>query len=189
MNPDLLKRYLKHNQSFSDETLEHIIAQFKPMIFKKNAILLPKGDLANKIYFINKGCIRTYYLTEQGHEKTRFIAFEGQVAGSLNSFISGQPSLEFVATLEDSELLYITRSKFYKLVKDFPEWERFYLKLLESAYNYQNKKIGEMVMLSAGERYNLLMKENPEYIKRLSNKILASCLDITQETLSRLKSK
>jgi len=189
MNDDLLKRYLRHNQYFPDEILTRIVAQFKPVVVKKNTILLAKDEIANKIYFVNEGCLRTYYLTEQGHEKTRFIAIEGQVAGSLNSFITGRPSSEFVATLEDAQLFYITRTRFYQLVKEFSEWERFYLKLLESAYSYQNKRIAEMVTLDAGSRYTLLIKENPEYIKRLSNKILASYLDITQETLSRLKSK
>ncbi|HZY35106.1 MAG TPA: Crp/Fnr family transcriptional regulator [Mucilaginibacter sp.] len=182
-------RYLIYNQRFSDRSVEYVVSYFKPITIKKNAVLLSKGEVSSKLYFINKRCIRTFYLTAQGQEKTRLIAIEGQLAGSLNSFISGRPSLEFVATLEDAELLYITRSRFYKLVKDVPEWEKFYLKLLGSAYIYQNKKIGEMVTLAAGERYNLLIKENPEYIKRLSNKILASYLDITQETLSRLKSK
>ncbi|WP_240199575.1 cyclic nucleotide-binding domain-containing protein [Sphingobacterium siyangense] len=45
------------------------------------------------------------------------------------------------------------------------------------------------ITLSAKQRYDKLMSEEPIYIQRLSNRILASYLDITQETLSRLKSK
>jgi CRP/FNR family transcriptional regulator, anaerobic regulatory protein len=86
-------------------------------------------------------------------------------------------------------LLYISHSNFYKLVDALPEWKKFYVKLLEFAYLYQNKKIEELVTLSAGERYAILMKEHPGYVQRLSNKVLASYLDVTQETLSRLKSK
>jgi CRP-like cAMP-binding protein len=111
------------------------------------------------------------------------------VATSLSSFISRQPSFEFVDALENSELLYISHTNFDNLTKQFPEWEKFYLKLLEFGYLYQNKKIEELVTLSAGERFAILMKEQPSYIQRLSNKVLASYLDITQETLSRLKSK
>ena len=111
------------------------------------------------------------------------------IATALSSFISQQPSFEFVDALEKSELLYISHSNFYGLVNEMPEWEKFYLKLLEFAYLYQNKKIEELVTLSAIKRYAILMKEHPIYIQRLSNKILASYLDITQETLSRLKSK
>lgn len=186
---ELLKKFIRHNIVIADVPLDEIITNFKPITVKKNTILLSKGETCNKVYFIKKGCLRTYYITAKGEERTRFIATEGQLAGSLSSFISAQPSLEFVGAVEDSELLYISRSRFYTLMQDFPEWENFYLKLLELAYIYQNKRIGELVTLSAGERYALLMKENPQYFQRISNKMLASYLDISQETLSRLKSK
>ncbi|HEY4324594.1 MAG TPA: Crp/Fnr family transcriptional regulator [Mucilaginibacter sp.] len=184
-----LKKYLKLNIPINDETLEDIVENFKPLSIKKNSILLSQSEICSKFYFVNKGCIRTYYITEQGRERTRLIALEGMVATSLSSFISQQPSFEFVDTLENSELLYISRDKFYKLVDKYPEWQEFYIKLLEFAYLYQNKRIEELVTLSAGERYAILMKEQPAYIQRLSNKVLASYLDVTQETLSRLKSK
>jgi len=186
---ELLIKYLQLNTSISDYILDEIVSHFKPSTVKKNTILLSQGETSNKLYFVNKGCIRTYYITEQGHEKTRFIAFEGMIATSLTSFISQQPSFEFVDALENSELLYISHRDFYKLTNDFPDWGKFYVKLLEFAYVYQNKKIEELVTLSAGERYAILMKQHPGYIQRLSNKVLASYLDITQETLSRLKSK
>jgi len=184
-----LKKYLNLNISIPDGVLGDIVKQFHPVTFKRNTTILSQGETCNKLYFVNEGCIRTFYITEQGHQKTRFVAFEGMVATSLTSFISQQPSFEFIDTLEDSELLYLTRSDFYMLAEKIPEWQQFYLKLLEFAYIYQNKKIEELVTLSAGERYALLMKEHPGYIQRLSNKILASYLDVTQETLSRLKSK
>jgi len=184
-----LKRYLNLNIPISGDKLDEIVSHYKPLTVKKNTILLSQDETCKKLYFVNSGCIRTYYITEHGHEKTRFIAFNGMIATSLSSFISQQPSFEFVDTLENSELLYISHSDFYKLVYEIPEREKLYLKLLESAYRYQNKKIEELVTLSAGERYAVLMKEHPMYIRRLSNKILASYLDVTQETLSRLKSK
>jgi len=184
-----LKRYIQLNISIPNDALDKIVSHFKPLTAKKNAILLSQGETCNKLYFVNKGCIRTYYITGQGHEKSRFIALEGMIATSLTSFISQQPSFEFVDALEDSELLFINHANFYKLINDLPEWGEFYAKLLEFAYIYQNKKIEELVTLSAGERYAILMKEHPGYIRRLSNKVLASYLDITQETLSRLKSK
>lgn len=184
-----LKQYLKINISISDNTFDDVAGHFHPLTVKRHTRLTSQGETCTKLYFVNEGCIRTYYLTGQGHEKTRFIAFDGMIISSLSSFILQKTSFEFLETLENSELLYISRNDFYRLVNKHPEWERFYLKLLEFAYIYQNKKIEELVTLSAGERYALLMREHPDYIKRLPNKILASYLDVTQETLSRLKSR
>ncbi len=69
------------------------------------------------------------------------------------------------------------------------KWKIFYQRILEMAYSFQNKKIEGLVTLSAKQRYELLLKETPILVQKLSNKILASYLDIAQETLSRLKSK
>jgi CRP-like cAMP-binding protein len=57
------------------------------------------------------------------------------------------------------------------------------------AYSFQNKKIEALVTLSAKERYEQLLEEHPALTQKLSNRVLASYLDMSQETLSRLKSR
>ena len=184
-----LKYYLRTNTDIAANEIDKIISSFKPMSIKKNTVLLSHGEICKELYFVNKGCIRTYYITKQGNEKTRYIAFENSFVTSISSFISQQKSFEFVNTLENSELLVISNKDFYQLVADIPQWDRFYRRILEMAYIYQNKKIEDLVTLSAKQRYDKLMIETPQSVQRLSNKILATYLDITQETLSRVKSK
>ena len=184
-----LKYYLQTNTEINDKQLDKIVMCFKRKTVKKNTILLSAGEICNEFYFVHTGCIRTYYITEQGHEKTRYVAFDGSVATALFSFISQKSSFEFVDALENSELYTINHTDFYQLMKDIPQWEKFYRTLLEMAYLYQNKKIENRVTLSAKQRYDKLLAEFPMHVQRLSNRILASYLDITQETLSRLKSK
>jgi CRP-like cAMP-binding protein len=183
-----LKYYLRANTNIDDKQIDIIISCFKLRTVKKNTILLSEGEICKEFYFVHSGCIRTYYITKQGNEKTRYVAFENSIATSISSFISQQKSFEFVDTLENSELYSISHKDFYRLISDIPEWEKFYITLLEMAYLYQNKKIENLVTLSAKQRYDKLLTETPIYVQRLSNKILASYLDITQETLSRLKS-
>lgn len=184
-----LKYYLHATANIEDSQLDEILKCFKPISVKRNTILLSEGEISKSFYFVHSGCIRTYYMTKQGQEKTRFVAFEGSFATAMSSFIAQQPSFEFVDALENSELLSINHTDFYRFVNQIPQWEAFYRKLLEMAYIYQNKKIESLVTLSAKQRYDNLLSENPYYIQRLSNKILATYLDITQETLSRLKAK
>lgn len=184
-----LRYYLRANTDIDDEQIDRIISCFKQKAVKKNAILLSEGEICKEFYFVHSGCIRTYYLTKQGHEKTRYVAFDNSFITSISSFISQQQSFEFVDALENSELIVISHKDFYQLVADIPKWANFYRSFLEMAYILQNKKIENLVTLSAKQRYDRLMAERPIYIQRLSNKILASYLDIAQETLSRLKSK
>jgi|SRR5690606_28077104 len=183
-----LKYFLRVNTNIADHQLDKIVSFFKPKAIKKNTILVSEGQVCKELYFVNSGCIRTYYINEKGQEKTRYVAFDGSVATSICSFISQKGSFEFVDALEDAELFVISHKDFYQLVADLPQWAQFYRSFLEMAYLYQNKKIENLVTLSAKQRYDQLMTEEPKYIQRLSNKILASYLDIAQETLSRLKS-
>jgi hypothetical protein len=89
----------------------------------------------------------------------------------------------------DSELLYMDRKDFYHLVESLPAWEKFYRHQLEYAYVVNTNRLMSFITNDATERYLLLMKENPEIIKRLPNRLVANYLNITQEGLSRLKSK
>lgn len=184
-----LKHYLRSQSNLDEQQIDKIAECFKKKTAKANTILLSEGETCKEFYFINSGCVRTFYITKQGHEKTRYVAFENSIVTSIASFISQQPSFEFVDTLESSELYAIKHDDFFRLVSELPEWEKFYRTLLETAYIYQNKKIENLVTLTAKERFEKLMNDHPKYVHRLSNRILASYLDFRQETLSRIKSK
>jgi len=184
-----LKIVLKYLSHFDEDQLSHITNVFKPKSAKRKEIILQHGEVCNEFYYVHKGCIRTGFYTKDGHEKTRLIMCDCSIGTALTSFISQQPSFEFIEAVEDTELLAISRYDFYKLNEEMVEWKIFYQKILEMAYAFQNKKIESLVTLSAKQRYEKSLKENPALVQRLSNKILASYLDITQETLSRLKSQ
>lgn len=183
------KHLVGHDINISDESLNRIAACFVPEKVKRNTLLLTQSDVCKKFYYLHTGCIRTFYITKEGQEKTRKILFENSVFTALLSFITQQPHLEFMDVLEDSQLLSMSHKDFFDLIDEIPEWELFYRKLLEHTFVFQNKKIEDLVTLSAKERYDKLMRENPHYIQRLSNRVISTYLNISQETLSRLKSK
>jgi len=91
--------------------------------------------------------------------------------------------------LEPTEIYYICHKDFYHLLDLIPQWEKFYRLYLEIAYVTNTKRLMSFLMQDALEKYRLLLDENPMVVRRLSNRIVASYLNISQETLSRLKSK
>lgn len=186
---DQLKYLLKSLSDFEDKELSKICNCFKPKSIKKNTILLREGEVCREFYYVQKGCLRTYFITRLDHEKTRFVTLDCSIGTALASFISQRPSFEFVDVLEDTELLAISHKEFYQLNKELIHWKEFYQKILEMAYSFQNKSFENLVTLTAKQRYEQVLNHNPILLQRLSNKVLASYLDITQETLSRLKSK
>jgi CRP-like cAMP-binding protein len=186
---DQLKYLLKSIADFNDKELDKICSCFKFKSVKKNTILLSEGEVCKEFYYVQRGCLRTYFITRQGTEKTRFVTLDCSIGTALTSFISQKPSFEFIDVLEDTELWVISYEDFYKLNNELDHWKDFYQRILEIAYSFQNKSIENLVTLTAKQRFEEVLNTNPILIQRLSNKILASYLDITQETLSRLKSK
>lgn len=185
----MLRELLKYILDFSENDLDVIVSCFKPRAVQKGTILLHEHEVCREFYFVNNGCLRTYFIDRKGAEKTRLILHDMNIGTALTSFISQKPSFEFVDALEHTELMYITHSDFYKLVEEMPSFAVFYRKILEMAYTFQNRRIESLVALDAHERYRQLLADNPILIQKVSNKILASYLDVTQETLSRLKGK
>lgn len=186
---DGLKILLKIFAEFDNEELDQIVNCFKRKSVNKGDILLYEGSVCKEFYYIHRGCVRTFFIDRNGHEKTRYVMLDQHIGTALTSFISQKPSIEFIEALEDSELLAINHSDFYKLNNKIDNWKSFYQRILEMAYSFQNRKIEQLVTLTAKQRYDNILKENPVLIQRLSNKVLASYLDIREETLSRLKTK
>ena len=147
--PLQLKTYLAGNTSLKPAEQSRILKCFKPVEVKKNAVLLKEGEASSWFYYIERGCLRTYYLTAHGSEKTRHIGFEGSLITSLTSFISGKPSFEWVDAPESSQLLAISREDFFTLINDIEAWHMIYRQFVEQAYMLQTQRTEALVTLSA----------------------------------------
>ena len=184
-----LEQYVNSKIDVNRQEMDTIISYFKPASPKKNELLVTHGQTSQRTFFVGKGCLRIFFINEDGQDATRYFAFENQFATALVSFITGQPSLEFIQAVEKSELLVITQKDFYHLLNIVPQWEKFYRSYLEKAYVNNTNRLMSFVTLDAVKRYKELLEQNPIVVRRLPNKIVASYLNISQETLSRLKSK
>lgn len=184
-----LKEVLKIFAEFEEQELDRISSYFKPRSVKKNVILLQEGSVCKEFYFVCTGGVRTFFNDKNGREMTRYVMLDNRIGTALTSFIVQKPSVEILEVIEDSMLLVISHADFFKLNKEMLCFKNFYQRMLEMAYSFQNRRIEHITTLNAKQRYELVLKENPLLIQRLSNRILASYLNIREETLSRLKTK
>ena len=104
---DDLKQLIRSLVKIDNKNLDKIVQCFKPRTVKRNTFLLPEGEICKEFYYVNKGCIRTYFISKEAHEKTRFVILDNNIGTALASFIFQKPSIEIVATLEDTNLLAI----------------------------------------------------------------------------------
>lgn len=172
---------------FTPEEQAEIQRYFRKKRVSKNDIVHREGDVCKYFYFVASGCIRIFFRDEKGADKTRYVLLPNHVGTALSSFISGNPATEWIEAACDSELLEIHHEDFYRLCAEMDAWKGFYLRMLELAYTFQNHRIEQLTTLTARQRYEQVLAQKPELIQHLSNRQLATYLDIREETLSRLK--
>lgn len=184
-----LHNKLAKEGSFSKAVIEKIHLVFQPLDTRRGEVLLREGETANYLFFINTGCLRVFCVQDDGRESTRFFAFENRFATAFPSFVTQQPSSAFIDTVEKSSLLKIHYDDFQSLLESSPEWERLYRKDLERDYIESIRRIESFVTMNAAERYKRILKNEPHLVQRLPNRLIANYMGISQETLSRLKSR
>lgn len=186
---EILKQYFTERYDVSDDDIAEVIKYFNPIEVAKDEILLTSGDICRYFFFVEKGAVRTFFINEKGQESTRFIAFDGDFISSSHSFIRQTPSNEFISAIENSKLLRISSNDFKSGSRKIPLLKDWYIKILEKAYLTQHWRIETLMSLGAKERYKHLITHEKKLVQRLSNKLLASFMGITQESLSRIKAE
>lgn len=185
----MLYQYFTKKTDINEDSFNHLAKYFTPKKYKKNEHLLKPGEICRFNYFVNSGCLRFYTTNEEGHELTRYFAFEGKFGTALTSFIEQKPSFEYIQCLEPTELLVISHQDFFYLVETVPQMNYLYRDILEMAYVTSQKRIYGLQGETALERLKWLMRYQPNIFQRISSKVIATYLGVTTYTLSRLKAE
>lgn len=179
-----------HNKGISNAaTIEHICSFFSFEKAKSKTILVDYNAVSDCYYFINSGAIGLFTINKEGIETSRYFAFEGNFVTALPSFIDQKPAEEFMQTIENCELLKISRNDFYTLVKNVSGFAKIYTEILELGFITAQKRIYGFQGFDALEKVQWIIKNQPQLILRVSNKMVASYLGISPSTLSRIKAK
>lgn len=182
----LLLDYLRFFYPLSKEAEEAIAGITTSVSIKKNRDLQPIGHTCRTVYFIERGLARVYYLKD-GIDITEQFAFENNLVARVESLFTGRPSRKAIHMLEDSELLAINARALFSLYDRYPEIERLARIITEHAFVQSVNRVESLQFHSADERYKALLEEEPNLLKRVPLKYIASYLGITQVSLSRIR--
>jgi CRP/FNR family transcriptional regulator, anaerobic regulatory protein len=154
----------------------------------KDYPLLAAGQIANHIYFVVSGGIRAFKQVD-GKEVTTWFSFPDHFAVPYFSFAHRQPSEDSLVTLSDSQLISISFENLSYLCSQDQVWVDANRRLLEGYYTDLQNRVTSLQVQSAQERYASILQEHPNIEEKVSLGHLASYLGISQETLSRLRSR
>ena len=181
--------YIKKWVDVSEEDEGIILSAFDPISVKKKKDLLEPGEVCKYIYFIVKGCLRSYYVDTKGVEHIYQIRLDNSWISDLASFFSQRPSKYYIESLEDTELLRSSFDRLEQLYNEVPKLERYFRILFQKAYVNALERLNATMWESALDRYNDMLKEHPDIFQRVPLVYIASYLGITPESLSRIRKR
>lgn len=182
------KKYLKSVISIDDKSFEIALKYLKIEKIAKSDFLVKEGAICNKIAFIYKGIFRIYNLKE-GNEINTCFCKENSISSSFNSFISQSPAKESIQALENSIVVTLSSSDLEKLQLEHTIWQAIRLMLTEKECVRLSNRAESLSFESAMEKYEHILKYEPEIIQRVSIQHIASYIGVSRETLSRIRSK
>lgn len=174
------------NMGFKGEDLEKILNSFKLQVFKKNDFIVEEGKVSKHIGFVETGLFQ-YYVMVEGEERTTYVSIANTFLASVLSFISGTPALENVKALTDGSVSLIGKADLKKLVNEMPAFKDFYIGLLESTICGIDASRHDLIVLTAEQRYEKMLKNEPHHLQQIPLQYLASILGITPRHLSRIR--
>ena len=181
-----LINFIKHYQDLDFNTEKAILENFTLEKVEKNEFVAERGKICSKIAYIKSGLVRRYYVDEE-KETTIWLYHDNHWISSLASYFLQKPSLEYLQACEDTILYTLTFENEQKLL-EFPQFKDFHIKFLRSSLAAFDEFHFIFESMTASKKYEYLLKHFPLIIQKSKQKHIASLLNISQETLSRIRS-
>jgi CRP-like cAMP-binding protein len=171
---------------------EEIWKKFQYMFIERKIaskiVLLHEGEISNHVHFIKKGCLRQWF-NKDGKDITFQFFFENQPVASIDSFINNQPGLFTIESIEPSIIYSINKNNFHKILRSDPEIKNAFQGFVFQRFRNYTQLFLSRIKDTPKERYEDLIKNHPEIIKRVPQHYIASYLGITPVSLSRIRNR
>ncbi len=166
--------------------VEQLASILIPMKFQKGDTILPEGKICNALFFVEKGMVRQYYYKNK-RDVTEHFSFEGRIVFCIESYLKQEPSRLIVEALENTKVYAIPYTDLNNLMVRNQEMDLLYRKILEHVAISSQEHADSQRFENASERYERLLREKPEIVLRAPMVHIASFLQMTPETLSRVR--
>ncbi|WP_027138841.1 Crp/Fnr family transcriptional regulator [Gaetbulibacter saemankumensis] len=155
--------------------------------YKKGEFIVKNGEYCNRLHLIRKGLIRGFFYFDD-KEITTWVSVDNEMVTSISGYFKKVPALENIQCLEDTYTESISYEDMHYALEHFKEMAHLNRILMEQYYLHSEYRAFMTRIPRARDRYDYFVKiSNPEIVKRLPKKYLASLLNVRPETLSRIE--
>lgn len=184
---DPLLNHMKEIVPLTEEDVQLVKQSFFEKKVKKNDFLLSRGNVSNHMRFIVEGCMKVYYLNEDGTERIYQFGIEGWWVNDLYSYLTQSPSEYFIKAIQNTRLLVIHKDALESLYDRSPMIERFFRIKFQNAYVALQDRTIKNMSESAEQRYVTFQQKYREMEQRIPQYMIAAYLGITPEHLSAIR--
>lgn len=183
-----LTEYITARITLSAEELEEVHKAFKVESYTKGALVLKPDSFSNKVYFIEKGLIRTFYYRD-GRDITQFFFDTNSFTAPLNSIFYNKSEPYGWETVEDTVVRVIPYPELEAFFIRIPALQQLFFRVAIDVLNIFAIKLESLQFQTADQRYQTMMEMYPEILLRAPLGQIASYLGITPQTLSVIRAK
>jgi CRP-like cAMP-binding protein len=156
---------------------------------KKKEFTNQHGSVCKQMYFVEKGCLRMYFINKKGVEQITQFALDGWWLSDYQSFMNKTPSDYYIQTIEESTIVSIDNQNLDKLLIELPQLERYFRIIMQKAVAGAQHRSKLLYEMSKEEFYFHFSSSFPEFMLRVPQYMIASYLGLTPEYLSELRKK
>ena len=183
---DVARELARRYSTMTHEELDVLESILVPMKFQKGEIILREGEICKNIYWVAKGLVRQFYYKNE-KELTEYMATEDNIVMSIESLFKEQPSSQQIMAIEPTVLFALPKKELEHEAVRNVNIQMLYRKILEDSLIISQVHADMLRFESAQERYAKLVKRSPQLVLRAPLVYIASYLQMTPETLSRVR--
>jgi CRP/FNR family transcriptional regulator, anaerobic regulatory protein len=184
-----IENWLRELSAVTEEELAAIYEIAETSFVPPNELIHKQGQVSSRIGLLLQGATRTVYTDIHGNEKNLAFTFEGKPLAEIDSFLNKVPCAVSSYTLEPSVIIWTNYEGFSSFTNRFPRYNIILIKALARWFSDNSKRMEYLHLGSAKARYDMMCKLHPEIIERVPLMHIASYLNVTQQTLSRIRRK
>lgn len=183
---DVARELARRYSTMTHEELDLLESILVPMKYAKNEMILREGETCTNIYWVVKGLVRQFYY-KNGKELTEYMATENNIAMCIESLFLEQPTHLQIKAIEPTVLIAIPKVELEAVAMKSVNIQILYRKILEESLILSQIHADMLRFESAQDRYQKLIKRQPQLVLRAPLVYIASYLQMTPETLSRVR--
>ena len=183
---DVARELARRYSTMTHDELDVLESILVPMKFQKGEFIIKEGEICKNIYWVVKGLVRQFYF-KNGKDLTEYMATENTICMCIESLFREKPTNLQIVALEPTIIYALPKAALEQQAIKNVNIQMLYRKILEESLIFSQIHADMLRFESAQDRYAKLVKRNPQLVLRAPLVYLASYLQMTPETLSRVR--